>query len=120
VDQALQLQQADGGWGCYAQPSTLEETAMVVTGLLTTLRRAEAGVIRYDERTIRRIHLALEKAAIYFDYSFTRGNLRTPALWICKNLYRPTWIESTILSGVYMLNAYLAQRQAQPAQIAAR
>jgi hypothetical protein len=120
LDQALQLQQADGGWGCYGQAATLEETAMVVTGLLTTLRRAEAGVIRYDDRTIRRIHLALENAAVYFEQCFTRGNLRTPALWICKNLYRPTWLESTILSGVYMLNSYMAQRQAQPARIAAR
>ncbi len=99
MDEVLERQQADGGWGQKA--STLEETSYIVSGLINVQRSKYLSLSTAQSFTIRN---RLSAAAQFMNEQICSNHIELPPLWISKNLYAPRYqIVSAILNAHYDL-----------------
>lgn len=102
-----------GAWG--QQAPTLEETAYVVSGLVSLLKQ-DHDLLSATERI--ELRNTLERSHRYLREELSRQELSLPALWISKNMYTPRFqIVSAVLDALYGL-ASLQARTALPTSLA--
>jgi len=103
LEKVLAEERPGGGWG--QRGSTLEETAYVVSGLVSALK-ADALVL--SEPVRRQGSEALDRARSFFlERIGGEQNLDFPPIWISKNLYHAKFqIVSAVSHALYCLSTF--------------